>query len=75
MKYPSPADFVIDVTEAHVNVTFKPNGRLYCFAASLIPRTSSGLALSREAMRPMAETMLMQSTWKKRSHGWHIRWP
>jgi hypothetical protein len=31
MKHPTPSDFVIDVTEAHVNVTFKPNGCLYCF--------------------------------------------
>ena len=31
MKHPTPSDFVIDVTEAHVNVTFKPNGRLYRF--------------------------------------------
>jgi hypothetical protein len=31
MRHPTPSDFVIDVTEAHVNVTFKPNGRLYCF--------------------------------------------
>ena len=31
MRHPTPSDFVIDVTEAHVNVTFKPNGRLYRF--------------------------------------------
>jgi hypothetical protein len=31
MRHPTPSDFVIDVTEAHVNLTFKPNGRPYCF--------------------------------------------
>jgi hypothetical protein len=31
MKYPTPSDFLIEVTEVRVNVTFKPNARSYCF--------------------------------------------
>jgi hypothetical protein len=31
MKHPTPSDFVIDVTETHVNVTFKSSGRPYRF--------------------------------------------
>jgi hypothetical protein len=29
----------------------------------------------RERERRMAKRMLTENTWKKRSHGWHIRWP
>ena len=28
MKHPSPSDFVIDVTDTHVIVTFNPSGEL-----------------------------------------------
>jgi hypothetical protein len=31
MKYPTPSDFDISVTDAYVNVTFKPTGRFYSF--------------------------------------------
>jgi hypothetical protein len=31
MKHPTPSDFVIDVTEAHVSVVFKPSESHYSF--------------------------------------------
>jgi hypothetical protein len=31
MKHPTPSDFVINVTDANVNVIFKPSGRFYTF--------------------------------------------
>ena len=31
MKHLTPSEFDITVTDAHVNVTFKPTGRFYTF--------------------------------------------
>jgi hypothetical protein len=31
MKHPSPCDFMVDVTDTHVKIMFKPSGRSYTF--------------------------------------------
>jgi hypothetical protein len=71
MRHPTPSDFVIDVTEAHVNVTFKPNDRLYRLADPEDIVRFGPLSHSHESN---GETDA-NGDWKKRSHGWHIRWP
>jgi hypothetical protein len=37
MEHPSPSDFVIDVTDTHVIVTFNPSGRPYTFGRLVDP--------------------------------------
>ena len=37
MKKPTAYDFVVDVTDTHVNVVFKPNGILYTFGRLVDP--------------------------------------
>lgn len=44
MKHPSPSDFVIDVTDTHVIVTFNPSGRPYTFGRLSAPLTTGARA-------------------------------
>jgi hypothetical protein len=37
MNHPTPSDFSIDVTDARVNVIFRPSGRLYTFGRLVDP--------------------------------------
>ena len=37
MKKPTAYDFVVDVTDTHVNVVFNPNGSLYTFGRLVDP--------------------------------------
>jgi hypothetical protein len=56
MKHPTPSDFVIDVTEAHVNVTFNPNGRLYRFGRLADPEDIVRFGPLSRSLETEAET-------------------
>jgi hypothetical protein len=72
MKHPTPSDFLIEVTEVRVNVTFKLNGRSHCFGRLTDPEDIARYGpLSRgvEGHVPM----IPGSTPRPRSRGWRMR--